>query len=649
MWNLINNKKYFIDAIRLLDKQIDYNNKNPLFLINFDFFHDKYNRKLFHNKNNIEKYYNNKINNNIFYSLENDFYIYHYPIPKWFFWIRNYTFFSYELYIVYYAIWIYIYNISKKSIEYKNQLSEDLEKNNSFYKTYSWTKINYNWDKVVVWKTVFKYHKHYNDFYRNIKKYSNPDTENKIIIKLDLQNFFDDINIEILLNFLDWNIINNKEHWYNNDMKKEIIDFFHFIWFKKWIPQSDDNLISQYLSDLFLLKSDFKIIDFLKLEWIKFSFIRYVDDTFFIFNESDLWKYKEQPFLLLQKFSNIIYDEVGIRLNNTKNSFFYINHIEKWKYFLKKLKNISQVSHVIEDNDDWDIDDKIKNIFDTICKIKILPDKDRTKSKRFMLYWEWSHELVYKNQDINKLNNIFSKDKEWNNILKKILKTNNKKVIRSFKWFNFNYINFIYKPLIALIEWTKNYKNTNKIYKKFIKFMYRKKLNSFYDTFLLSKYIIKYYSLFKKNENEILKSKYSFLHLFYNDIKVLTSSINWFYKGFDLTLDITEQIKYRIIFETSKDYSRAFNHLLNEFHNIIYHLDKKCKIKMKKYDQNNVKNYLLLIWYVESTYIIEVWNFFDRRNKNNISHWNWISIEKEEYIKYKKLVLDIYIILSKKI
>jgi len=635
---LINNEKYFLDAVFLLEKQIEFNYKSPLYIIHFDFFQRKYDRDSFKNENIIKKYFNTKIKNNIFYSISDDFYLYNYPVPKGIFWVRNYTFFSYELYLVYYSLWVYFFHLSSKLIEYKNLLTKSLNENNSFYLTYSGTKIWYIWDKINTNKPVFKYHEHYNDFYKNIKKYSNCKIKNKIIIKLDLQNFFDDIDLEIFLNFLDWNINNREDLEFNDNMKKEILDFFNFIWFKKWIPQSDENIISSYISDLFLLKSDFKIIDFLKSEKINFSFFRYVDDMFFIFDEDNLWIYKEQPFLLLQKFSDIIYNEVNIRLNKDKNSIFYLNDEEKWRSFLKEMKNISQISHVIENDDEWKIEHKVKDIFDTIKNIKKLPNKNRWTW--FLWTLEWSYKLNYTNWDLNKLNNIFSKDKEWVNLLNIILKNNSKDFVKKFKWFNFNYINYIYKPLLALIETSKDYKKTFNIYKKFIKFIYKKNLNSLFDIFLLSKYIIKYKFLFEKNEQKILNSKYSFLSLFYNKPVKITTNISWYYKNINLNINITEQIKYRIIYENSKDYSRAFSHLLNEFHSIIFDLDKSKKIK--DYKQDDVKKYLLWLWNISSNEIIEIWNFFDRRNKNNISHSNWFSITEDEYFKYKELVLNIY-------
>lgn len=44
MLSLINDKKYFKDAVELLEEQIKFNNNSKLYLLNFDFFNRKYNR-----------------------------------------------------------------------------------------------------------------------------------------------------------------------------------------------------------------------------------------------------------------------------------------------------------------------------------------------------------------------------------------------------------------------------------------------------------------------------------------------------------------------------------------------------------------------------------------------------------------------------
>jgi hypothetical protein len=82
MIDLINDKKYFESAVELLEEQIKSNNDNKLYLLNFDFFHRKYNRTLFSSEKNIKKYYDTKIKDNVFYSLEENYYIYKYSIPK---------------------------------------------------------------------------------------------------------------------------------------------------------------------------------------------------------------------------------------------------------------------------------------------------------------------------------------------------------------------------------------------------------------------------------------------------------------------------------------------------------------------------------------------------------------------------------------
>jgi hypothetical protein len=379
------------------------------------------------------------------------------------------------------------------------------------------------------------------------------------------------------------------------------------------------------------LKSDFKIIDFLKKKKINFSFLRYIDDTYLIFDEDNLWEYKNNPFLLLQKFWNIIYNEVNIRLNNNKNSIYYINSNENWDIFIKNIKNISNISHVIEEDDDWTIDEKIKNVFKVINNIK----QSWIKSDNI--------EISYENRDLNKLNSIFSKDKEWNNILNNILKNNKIELLSSFEDFNFYYITFINKALLALIIWTKDWDDwIDAIFKDFISFIKKINIETIYDIFIFLEFLVNDKKIFNIHKKNIIETEYEFLNKFYNNKNVINNKLIWTYININLEPYIIEQIKYRIICEINKEYSKAFSHLLNEFHNIIFNLDKITKKHIKKYDQNDVKSFLMKLWTIDNSLIINIWDFFDRRNKNNISHWNWVSLNYEEYIKYREIVFDLY-------
>ncbi len=637
MLDLINDEKYFVSAVQLLEGQIKFNSKSKLYLLNFDFFFQKYNRNIFKKDKNIFSFYEKKIKGNEFYSLENDFFIYKYVVPKWLFGLRDYTFFSYESYLLYYAVGLYIHEISQVILSYKQELINSLRVSGLFYSTYSWTKIAYNNDKICVWFNVFKYHNHYNNFYKEIKRASRYGWKNKIIIKLDIQNFFGEIKIEILLDFLKWNINNQILLWFNDSMKDEILDFFQYLWFGEWIPQSDDNIISNHLSDLYLLKSDFKIIDFLKENNITFSFLRYVDDTYIIFEE-DWWKYSKNPVLLLQKLWDIIYKEVKLKLNTWKNAIYRVYSDSEWESFIKNIKNISQVSYVVDEDDDWLVDDKINDVFSIIWELKNM----------------WKQEengvLNYSNININKLNNVFSKEKEWENILNNILKNYTDDLKSSFKWFNFHYINLSHKALLAIIKGTKGWANgIGIIYEDFIKFINRININTIYDIFIILEFLVNDKNIFNKKELSIINMEYSFLKHFHLKKRSVSANKWWNYQRLGLNSEVIEQIKYRLICEKNHDYSKAFSHLLNEFHNIIYFLDKNSrssadkKIRaLKKYDQKDVKSYLFWLWCIDNSVIIEIGNFFDRRNKNNISHWSWVSLDSEEYFKYRKIIFSLY-------
>lgn len=106
---------------------------------------------------------------------------------------------------------------------------------------------------------------------------------------------------------------------------------------------------------------------------------------------------------------------------------------------------------------------------------------------------------------------------------------------------------------------------------------------------------------------------------------------------------LMQQIKMLILSEKEEKYNLAFNHLLNIFHLYCFIKDEsKSQTQLKNYNQNNIVEFLIKTG-TSIQNINFVISFFDRRNKNNISHpgdklmENWVVGKKEYYVYLKKM------------
>ena len=108
-----------------------------------------------------------------------------------------------------------------------------------------------------------------------------------------------------------------------------------------------------------------------------------------------------------------------------------------------------------------------------------------------------------------------------------------------------------------------------------------------------------------------------------------------------------QQIKKLILSEKLKDFTLSFNHLLNTFHILCFVNDDR-NIPQKRYDSKSVIEFLKNKLSIKELHFVIT--FFDRRNKNPISHAgmqkmeNWI-ISKTEYERYKQKTISIIKIL----
>jgi AbiA family abortive infection protein len=255
---------YFIDrqlwkdGLALLNFQIDQKKKNKHFNTLSMFYYDKLDKKLMFD----EEYFDIKISNSLFYGLKKEFDVMPYVIPKTGLGLglRNYKFFTYPMRVVYYAVGLYLFRLSE---EFLNNDSKGNERIKAYYGgslSYQENKIQLNnSDKIY-------YRNHYKEFKSECKKEGALLSQDRKILKLDIENYFDELSISRLLELLGDYVKPTKqvEMHYDTFTREQIGFFFKFISRgKSGIPQSDNDIISSFIGYLYLVFGDLCIDDIL--------------------------------------------------------------------------------------------------------------------------------------------------------------------------------------------------------------------------------------------------------------------------------------------------------------------------------------------------------------------------------------------------
>lgn len=628
-------------AKKLLDYQIqDKPNNKTYNTLNFYYF-DKI--KTLTNKTEEKTYYEDRISNNLFYGLEREFFFHKYNITKPGIGLRNFYFFSYPMQQLMYAFGLYLLQISQQFI-----CDNKTEKIKSFYG--GDLKFNEKTKELILNKKTTLYYSHYKKFKKELREETkNP--ENKVFFRLDIQNYFDNISIFKLLNFLQENLKPSTLKTYKFDSAtKEQIEFYYRFLSNGIdnIPQSDNNIISSFISHLYLIFGDFIIEDaILQLDKeygivLDYRIIRYVDDIYISidfkkYNSTLSPNYTEGTrnnfiYQILNKISDEFYQQLNLRFNG-KAELFRIKNKKEKSALLGLIKKVSEDYPEPESDNDLVITaDKVERLLSLIHKIKV---RDISQ--------------IYKDLDIRDreiLKDVYDKD-----VLGLISTASNiLRLEKKFQNFNFDLLRVYPQPLIILLIHCPIAKT------KFDNYLLNKKKLTTFDRELLITLLCQSnftnQKLFKKLQiNEQLKSVFDFIKFkkivddkntgYYKmDIKRITSLTN--------QVSFIQQIRQRVYAERQEHYSIALNHLLNEIQLACCILEKK---DIKTYDLNHVCEFLRKKGLNNLTKT-KISNLFDRRNNNPVSHPGsdsrvaW-AVEKTEYIDYKRYVAKTLEIITK--
>jgi len=184
----------WLEALRLLDFQVTRKkvnrHYNTLSMFNYERLGDEI--RILERK----EYFEEKVANNLFYGLQKEFAVYPYMIPKAGFGLRNYKFFSYPLRCVYYAIGLYLQKLFQ---ECESSYSTKGLRIKSFYGA----KLQFGPDGLIINAKNTFYKRYYKTFKNEIRKEVRLNKENKLLIRLDIQNYFDEVSIPVLLDLIE--------------------------------------------------------------------------------------------------------------------------------------------------------------------------------------------------------------------------------------------------------------------------------------------------------------------------------------------------------------------------------------------------------------------------------------------------------------
>lgn len=623
--------RHWVEALKLLKYQLKRKKTNR----HFRTLEMSYYEKL---ENSFEKlldveYFNTRIANNLFYGLSKEFAVVPYTIPKSNLGLRRYKFMTCPMRVLYYAVGIYLLELSQTYLQ-------DYKSNKHIRSGYGGN-LGFNDKGELILKPDRIYYKsHYKNFCREIRMQNDGDTARKVVIRLDIQNYFDELNIPILLKLLEERVkpsICKKMHFYKTTLV-QLVSFFDFVAGSKLgIPQSDNNIISHFIGHLFLVFGDLFLDEELRYneESVEsHAIIRYVDDLYIsiTFKKQDRDLKTKSLNSLGPRIADCLHKELGLRLN-PKTRLFDLGNEDDREALERNLKLVSE-GNEIADEDNTRPEEKIENILYQLTKLKCFPIapnfpehcKSDCGEEKF-------NEEIFKDA----LKGVYDETVQQMLEMPRI-KFRLKEIFIGSGGFDFELVNVYPMPIIILIMACAD------VRKEFKEFLCSKTHLTSRDIYLALNYLCQkdftQDTLFNLLRNDPPMKQ--ILDIF--DGEGLSSELLGYYALTEKqTLRITqpniiEQIRLRTLAEQKADYSVALSHLLNEIHAICHLLDSRSST-LRKYDAPKVIEYLTSKNVPHETKD-RIRNLFDRRNYSPVSHPDPVaeSVAIEEYEVYRSHV-----------
>lgn len=265
------------DALKLLNAQVDGQESNKHFKTLSMIYYKRLGKSI--QQLATTDFFTKYVVNNLFYGLESEFAIYPYVVPKSGLGLRNYKFFTYPLRAVYDAIGLYLLKLS-------DEFLINYYRKNSNIRSFYGGGIYFEKDRLVVTKNNIYFSSYYRSFRNEVRREIKSDGDKRVIIRIDIQNYYDEISIPILLEQFEKYYKDSEKARLKFDAttKEQIEFFFRFLANdRRGIPQADNSIISSIIGYLYLIFGDLLIDGELRKDpevLERFKIIRYVDDIY---------------------------------------------------------------------------------------------------------------------------------------------------------------------------------------------------------------------------------------------------------------------------------------------------------------------------------------------------------------------------------
>ena len=616
--------RHWLEALELLKFQLKVKKENRHFNTLDMFYYEKLEDSF--GKLEDKEYFETRIANNRFYGLSKEFEIVPYTIPKSNLGLRRYKFMTCPMRVLYYAIGVYLLELSEGYLEYYYKSHENIDSSYGGNLCFKDGKLN-----LKPYRIYFK--SYYQKFRRRLRREIGENTDHKVVIRLDIQNYFDELSIPKLLDLLREYVKPSiqKEKRYDETTQAELVSFFDFVaGGASGIPQSNNDVISSFIGHLFLAFGDLFLDDELREDDDSircYTIIRYMDDIYISITfreESGDLRYK---FLhsLAPRIADCLYQNLGLCLN-PKTRLFPLNDPTAEEELKGCLKRVSKEFEIADEENNQPPPDKIKNIIRQLRKLKY---------SGIDPYFERHGEL-----DEEMLKEVY--DDSVQEMLK-MCKTKSclEDIFLGSGGFDFELVNANPAPIIILML------ACDTVPKEFENFLLSKTHLTSRDIYLTLTYLCQR-EFNQPDLRRLLKQSPQIQKVMeiFASAKLPSKSLGYYELTKKQTLEsitqpyVIEQIRLRILCEQKGEYSVALNHLLNEIHAICSDLDETSKCA-KKYEAPEVNDFLKNRC-VRNETRAKIWNLSDRRNKNPVSHADPIAwpVSKDDYLDYRRHVGD---------
>jgi AbiA family abortive infection protein len=629
---------FWQNAIKLLKYQLELKRKGHNHFKKFSmFYYDKL-EPIASALDDLE-YFDKRVASGLFCGLSKEYFIESYRVPKWNgVGLRNYKFISYPLRVLYYAVGLYLVKLSQEYLS--DYLANTKERVFSYYGG----KLAFDKQELIPLKKNCVYFlEHYKDFARKVKAEKNGNLKNKFVIRFDIQNYYDDISLPILLDYLDKSVKwgTKQELKFDSTTKAQIIAFFSYLAKgKTGIPQADNDIISSFIGYLYLTFADMLIDDELSQDSGKISshkIIRYMDDFYLSIEFTDkITGHKRDRYAeeLAFRIAEILFSKLQLRLN-LKTRLYRLDNPYDVDELVKSVKKVSgtEVPDGTSEDDDeeepteetkpeeekYDPKEIVASLLKVLEKLKTarLNQKfermDEDDLERLKDVYDRPIEQLLQNQNLSELDDIFDEQ------------------------FDFDLVSISPIPLMIMI-------------------LMSERATRFFREFLLSKnnlntkdlsVIVNFLCQIDFKDEELLErvktnSQISEIFKIFDDGNLNIAQPGYFNLADSQALwlsdknTVIEQIRLRVESEQKGNFSHALNHLLNEVQSILFLSDPFAgTLEITDYRATRALEFLRTRK-VPNFVTIKIKNLFDRRNTTPISHSgntskvSW-AVEKDEY------------------